>query len=207
MKRPTFLIAAALLTALPLFAEEKAPAKEPAPAAAAPPAAAPPADNTAPPLAPAEKDADRLELMPSRPSQLLPAPTGLSLIPEVPLPPEPSRPRGVESPIRKRDSATANAEDLIKQRIRMREAKTKAQRDPAVQAEWDRAAAVRTDYEKREALKGYYRLLYGRMAKVDPALKPAIDKQLQESLSQLGQTKIAPTQPPATVADGPRAKR
>ena len=196
MKRTTVLLAAALLTALPLFAEDKAPA-----------AAEPPADNSPPPLAPAGKDQDRLELMPSKPAQLLPPPSGLSLIPEIPLPPERSRPRTVESPIKKRDSATADAEDLIKQRIRLREAKTKAQRDPAVQAEWDRAAAVRTDYEKREALKSYYKLLYGRMAKVDPALKAPIETQLRESLGQLEQTRIAPTQPPATVADGPRAKR
>ena len=198
MKRTTVLLAAALLTALPLFAEDKAPA---------PAAAEPPADNSPPPLAPAEKDKDRLELMPSKPAQLLPPPSGLSLIPEIPLPPEKSRPRSVESPIKKRDSATADAEDLVKQRIRLREAKTKAQRDPAVQAEWDRAAAVRTDYEKREVLKGYYKLLYGRMAKIDPTLKAPIETQLQQSLGQLEQTKIAPTQPPAAAADGPRAKR
>ena len=198
MKRTTHLLAAALLTALPLFAEDKGPA---------PAAAEPPADNSLPPLAPAEKDKDRLELMPSKPAQLLPPPSGLSLIPEIPLPPEKSRPRSVESPIKKRDSATADAEDLVKQRIRLREAKTKAQRDPAVQAEWDRAAAVRTDYEKREVLKSYYKLLYGRMAKIDSTLKAPLEKQLQESLGQLEQTKIAPTQPPATVADGPRAKR
>lgn len=200
MKRTTVLLAAALLTALPLFAEAQVAGKATA-------AAEPPADNSPPPLAPADKDKDRLELMPSKPAQLLPPPTGLSLIPEMPLPPEKLRPRAVESPIKKRDSATADAEDLIKQRIRMREAKTKAQHDPAVQAEWDRAAAVRTDYEKREVLKSYYKLLYGRMAKIDPTLKAPIETQLQQSLGQLEQTRIAPTQPPATAADGARAKR
>ena len=198
MKRTTALLAAALLPALPLFAEDKAPEKEPAPAA--------PADITPPPLAPADKDKDRLELMPSKPAQLLPPPAGLSLIPDIPLPPEKTRPRNVESPIKRRD-ATADAEDLVKQRIRLREAKTKAQRDPAIMAEWDRAAAVKTDYEKREVLKGYYKLLYGRMAKLDPTLKAPLEKQLQDALGQLEQNKIAPTQPPATVADGPRAKR
>ena len=199
MKRTTALLAAALLPALPLFAEDKAPA--PAAAETAP-------DNTPPPLAPAvDKDKDRLELMPSKPAQLLPPPAGLSLSPDIPLPPEKTRPRTtVESPIKRRD-ATADAEDLVKQRIRLREAKTKAQRDPAIMAEWDRAAGMKTDYEKREVLRGYYKLLYGRMAKLDPTLKAATDKQLQESLGQLEQNKIAPTQPPATVADGPRAKR
>ena len=198
MKRTTLLLAAALLTALPLFAEDKAPAKEPAPAAAG---------TAPPPLAPAERDSDRLELMPSKPAQLLLPPTDLPLIPEIPQPMEKPRSQSVESPIKRRDSATSAAEDLVKQRIRMREAKTKVQREPAVQAEWDRAAAVRTDYEKREALKSYYRLLYGRMAKVDPTLKTPVEKQLQESLGQLEQNRIAPTQPPSAVADGPRAKR
>ena len=201
MKRTTALLAAALLPALPLFAEDKAPAKEPAPAAERP------ADITPPPLAPAEKDKDRLELMPSKPAQLLPPPSGLSLIPDIPLPPELPRSRGVESPIKRRDSATADADDLVKQRIRMREAKTKVQREPAVQAEWDRAAAMKTDYERRAVLKGYYKLLYGRMAKIDPTLKAPIETLLLRSLGELEQTRIAPTQPPATAADGPRAKR
>ena len=197
MKPTTALLTAALLTALPLFAEDKAPVKEPAPAA----------DNSPPPLAPAEKDSDRLELMPAKPAQLLPPPAGLSLIPEMPQPSEKSRPRPVESPIKTRSSVTADAEDLVKQHVRLREAKTKAQRDPAVQTEWERAAAVRTDYEKRDVLKGYYRLLYGRMAKLEPTLKTPIDQQLQEALARLDQTRIAPTQPPTAVADGPRAKR
>ena len=201
MKPTTALLTLALLAAHPLFAEDKAPAKAPASAAAEPAA-----DISLPPLAPAEKDKDRLELMPSKPAQLLPPPSGLSLIPEMPLPPEKSRPRTVESPIKKRDT-TADAEDLVRQRIRMREARTKAQREPVVQAEWERAAAMKTDYEKREVLKGYYRLLYGRMARIDPTLKAPIDQQLHESLGQLEQNHIAPTQPPSTVADGPRAKR
>ena len=58
MKPTTALLTAALLTALPLFAEDKAPVKESAPAA----------DNSPPPLAPTEKDSDRLELMPAKPA-------------------------------------------------------------------------------------------------------------------------------------------
>lgn len=189
MTRPTALFAAALLTALPLFAQDQA------------------SDPSPPPLAPAGKDVDRLELMPGKPAQLLPPPIDLPLIPEIPMPQERPRGRSVESPIRKRDSATADAEDQVKTRIRMREAKTKAQRDPAVQAEWDRSNAVKTDYEKREVLKGYYKLLAARMTKVDPTLKAAINIQLQQSLAGLEQTRIAPTQPPASVAVGPRAKR
>lgn len=190
MKRPTFLLAAALLTALPLFAQEKAPDAAPDPAS----------------LAPEPKDPDRLDLMPSKPAQLLPPPAGLPLIPEIPMPQERPRQSTVESPIKRRDS-TAEAEDQIKLRIRMREAKTKAQRDPALQAEWDRSNEVKTDYEKREVLKGYYKLLAARMAKIDPTLKEAIEKQTKESLSRLEQTRIAPTQAPPGVATGPQAAR
>jgi len=193
MKRPTALFAAALLTALPIFAQGPVSVSAP--------------DTSPPPLAPAGKDVDRLELMPGKPAQLLPPPIDLPLIPEMPVPQERPRGRSVESPIRKRDSATADAEDQVKIRIRLREAKTKAQRDPAIQAEWERSNAVKTDYEKRDVLKGYYRLLAVRMTKADPTLKEAINIQLQESLGRLEQTRIAPTQPPATVATGPRAKR
>lgn len=183
MKRPTVLLAVTLLAALPLFAQNKAPALRATPAE--------------PPHEPAAPEGDRLELMPSKPAQLLPPPTGLPLIPEIPMPAEPPRGRSGESAGKKRDSATADAEDAVKERIRVREAKTKALRDPAVQAEWDRAATMKTDYEKRDVLRSYYRLLYGRMTKVDPSLKVAIDALLRQSLGQLEQSKLAPTQPPA----------
>ncbi|MCE9609609.1 MAG: hypothetical protein K8R23_05305 [Chthoniobacter sp.] len=196
MKRLTALLAATLLTTPALFAEEnKVPALRATPAETR--------DNVPP-------EGDRLELMPTKPAQLLPPPAGLPLIPEIPqsgqLPPIP-RHNSFESPIKRRDSATADAEDAVKQRIRIREAKTKAQRDPAVQAEWDRASTLKTDYEKRDALKSYYRLLYGRMIKIDPSLKVPADALLQQSLARLEQTKIAPTQPPTAVASGPRAAR
>lgn len=193
MKRLTALLAATLLAAPSLFAEDKFPALRGTPSEAREPSA--PSD-------------DRLELIPTKPAQIMPPPAGLPLIPEIPMPPPMPPPRSrSESPIRKRDSVTADAEESVKQRIRLRETKTKAQRDPAVQAEWDRASGLRTDYEKREAMKSYYRLLYGRMTKIDPALKAPIDTLLQESLARLDQTKIAPTQPPPAIASGPRAAR
>jgi hypothetical protein len=155
--------------------------------------------------------------MPSKPAQLIPPPADLPLIPEVPLPSErPPRPPAAQSPIKTKgtSSATAQAEDELKQRIRLREARTKALRDPAVQAEWTRANEVKTDYERREALRNYYKLLYGRMVKLDSSLKSPVDKLLKQSLSTLDQDHIAPTQPPASAsvpasnpATGPRAKR
>ena len=203
MKRLPALLAASLFATLPLFAQEKPAA--PAPAAPAPEA---PADVSPPPLAPSEKDKDRLELMPSKPAQLIPPPIDLPLIPEMPIPQDRPPRRGVESPIKpKRDSATAAAEDELKQRVRLREARTKALRDPAVQAEWARANEVKTDYEKRAALTSYYKLLYGRIAKIDSSLKAPADKLLKQSLAEFEQTRIAPTQPPPGVADPATARR
>ncbi len=207
MKRLPVFFAASLIAALPLFAEEKA-VQPSAPTPAAPEA---PADTSPPPLAPSEKDKDRLELMPSKPAQLIPPPVDLPLIPEIPMPQDrPSR-RNVESPIKpKRDSATAAAEDELKQRVRLREARTKALRDPAVQAEWERANEVKTDYEKRAALTSYYKLLYSRIVKIDSSLKAPADKLLKQALAQFDQNRITPTQPPSGAADpatAPRARR
>jgi hypothetical protein len=193
MKRLTVLLASALLATLPLFAQDKAPTLR-----------ATPSDT---PREPGAAEDDRLELIPTKPAQIMPPPAGLPLIPEIPMPPPPPSRSRSEAPVRKRDSATADAEEAVKQRIRIREVKTKAQRDPAVQAEWDRAQAQRTDFEKREAMKNYYRLLYGRMAKIDPTLKAPVNTLLQQSLARLDQTRIAPTPAPSAIAGGPRAER
>ena len=85
--------------------------------------------------------------------------------------------------------------DELQQRVRFREVKTRALKDPAVQSEWDRAQTVRTDYEKREALKSYYTRLYTRMAKIDRSLKKRIAEEQGRSLARLTQTRVDPTEP------------
>ena len=148
-------------------------------------------------------DPDRLELIPTRPAQVLPPPVDLPLIPALPNPSEKNQSNLPANPLKKRDSTTAAAEESVKERIRIREAKTKAQRDPAIQAEWAYSNQVKTDYEKRQALQNYYQLLYTRMAKIDPSIKLATEVLLKASLAELKQSKIAPTLPPPNPSTRP----
>ena len=104
----------------------------------------------------------------------------LSLIPESPIPVAKPKPKPAPSPEKK--SATEQASDDLQTRIRYREAKTKAMQDPKVQAEWDRAHAVKTDAERRAAMKNYYNLYCDRMEKIDPLVKPRVEL-LRKSLA------------------------
>jgi hypothetical protein len=147
-------------------------------------------------------DSDRLELIPTKPAQVLPPPVDLPLVPALPNPSEKNGSNLPANPLKKRDS-TAAAEESVKERIRIREAKTKAQRDPAIQAEWAYSNQVKTDYEKRQSLQTYYQLLYTRMAKIDPSIKLATEVLLKASLAELNQSKIAPTLPPPNPSTRP----
>ena len=86
------------------------------------------------------------------------------------------KPRGSAlSPIiQPKHDKTTDAENELATRIRLRELRTRALKDPKVQAEWDRAHIVKTDAEKRAALINYYTLLYTRMAKLDASLQKRI---------------------------------
>ena len=104
-------------------------------------------------------------------------PSDLPLIPETPAAIE--KPRGTALPegpgptkAGKKDkkSSTESTETDVAERIRFREAKTKALRDPAVQAQWQRSTRAETDFEKREALKSYYSLLFARIGRIDRTL-------------------------------------
>jgi surface protein G len=178
--KTTLSLLAATLIAAPLFAQEK-PA-EPAPLPAEPAAPAEPAT-------PAD---------PAVPMRLEPAPEQLEipLIPETPETIEKPRGSALGMPgERLKPNKTSTAANEVAERIRFRQAKTKALRDPAVQAEWANSESARTDLEKREALKRYYKLLYARIAKIDSTLKKAIELQQMSSLRRLEQTRIDPTEP------------
>lgn len=148
---------------------------------AAPEAAAP---------APAAPESQSLELMPSD-SSLLSAPP-LRLIPDSPVQRASKKSAQQAAPDQK--TKTEIAAEEMADRIRYRRARTKALNDPAVQGELARAQAARTDYEKREALKSYYKLLYARMAKIDPSLKSRIAVDSQSSLWRLTQKRISATE-------------
>ncbi|MES2569371.1 MAG: hypothetical protein V4710_04870 [Verrucomicrobiota bacterium] len=147
------------------------------------------------PVAPTEQ---LLDLIPSEMPRL-PA-DSVPLIPEQPVPSKKSKKRtqplpSLEEPGKVEKTKTEVAEEELRGRIRFREAKTKAIKDPAIQVEWERAHAARTDYAKREAMKKYYRLLFGRMARIDNSIKPRIDAALTQSLRQLEQDRLKPTEP------------
>jgi hypothetical protein len=155
------------------------------------------AQQQAPPAA-----SEKLELIPAQPSSsqtttVTPAP--LPLIPEHPEPATKSKEttakKKTDAKGAERKSSTEAAVDELDQRIKFRRAKTRALYDPAVQAEWNRANAARTDYEKREAMKAYYRALFNRMRRIDGSLKPRIAATEQRALHRLTQTRIDPTEP------------
>lgn len=201
MKKLLAPLSASLLLAQPLLAQEKA-APAPAPAAAEPaapekPAAEKPAAPAADPL-PASGASQKLELMPSKDPQLPAEP--LPLIPDVPQPGE--KPRGTalpDAPATQKRNKTDVAADELQDRIRFRTAKIKAESDPAIHEMWDRAHSLRTDYERREAMKAYFKTLYARIVKVDPGTKKTVELEQTRSLRRLEQTRIDATQAPESA--------
>ena len=185
MKKLFLPLTAALLSLPPLFAQD--------------PAVSPLDEGTPRPVPPSEPG--RLELIPSGTPQLS-VPSLPDLPPPIPTPkpgaksqgsrPEQGKPRPSEP------SRTEAAEADLEERIRFRVARDKVRQDPALQMEWDRAQAARTDYEKREILKRYYKEFYARVAKADPdpRLKKLIELNRTRSLRTLEQTRIQPTDPP-----------
>jgi hypothetical protein len=128
------------------------------------------------------------------------APDDLQLIPETPAPIEKPKGSAIEQPggdkaEKVKPNKTQVAADDVADRIRLRSAKTKALRDPKVQAEWESAEKARTDLERREALKRYYTLLYDRIDRIDATLKKLTALRRISATRRLEQTKIDPTEP------------
>jgi hypothetical protein len=92
------------------------------------------------------------------------------------------------------DKTTA-AQDEMAARIRFRELTTKASLDPKIAAELDKANSARTDLEKREGLKQYYTVLYGRVVKLDRSLEKRATQLKARLIHRLSQTRIDPTEP------------
>lgn len=209
---PALILAAALLaptvhaqeTPAAPAPQETAPAPE-APAAEAPAPAPEPKAKPAPDLTPAQdipmpKKETGLDLMPAQDTpQMFPEPV---LIPETPESTPKPEGSAIEEPKKEKgkekvkQDKTAAAADEMASRIRYRQAKTRALKDPAVQAEWAKAAKARTDYARREALTNYYTLLYARMEKLDASLKKEIASRQIVSLRRIKQARLDPTEAP-----------
>jgi hypothetical protein len=135
------------------------------------------------------------------PAPALPAPSadtqGIPLIPQPPqAPPVNTTPAQDAAQTKKAGpSRTDAAEDAMQMHIKLRAAKTKALEDPAVQAELAKVGSTKTDYDRREAYKRYYVLLYARMLQIDPSIAAGITPRQTASFSRNYQYRVIPTVP------------
>ena len=149
----------------------------------------------------------RLQVAPARPAAM-PAPVPaaepeVTLIPEQ-VPQNPKKPADMKADAKSKTEI--NAEELL-ERIHFREAQVKALRDPQVQAEWERSEKAKTDLDRREALKRYYKLLHERIVKIDRTVKKTSDTRQAAALHRLDQTRIDPTEPLDPLERAERANR
>lgn len=133
----------------------------------------------------------------------------VSLIPETA--PQIGKPKGGKSELTPEEklasSKTLQSEAQLKLRIRLRQVKTLALKDPVVQEDWAQAGAAATDPERRQALHDYYEHLYARILKIDNSLADLVKTRKNAALDRLTQnrldppTAIAPTPAPAGSLD------
>jgi hypothetical protein len=115
--------------------------------------------------------------------------------PETPLPPDlipegtKPKPPGLPAP------NPASAEQKEKDKIRFRQIRTIAQRNPFAIYLLRRAVLKRTDEGKREYLRAYYTTMCDQMRKLEPRLKPVIDAFENGNVARLSQLVIRPTIP------------
>jgi hypothetical protein len=184
--KPLFLLLAVPVSVA--LADDKAPAAGKAAPLPEAPAAAPattpsPASDAAKAL-PLAEPAPRLEPLPLLlPDQILPP----SKPQRQPVPPQP---RKLGSTLRPPTTALD-----LELRIRYRKARNIAESDPKVREAWESSRVAGTDYEKRQALKRYYDVLYGRMLSIDRGIAPLVDGRKRDQAVALEQLQIAPTVP------------
>ncbi len=146
-------------------------------------------------------DSDRpFGLAPSAPPAENSSAAGTRGVAESPLIPEtltpPSRPLAKEDHHRG-PNQTEVAENKLQQRIRLRAARSKAERDPGLQAISARALAARTDYEQRELYREYYGKLLDLIPRIDPRIsKEDIAPLRAEYFGRFAQNHVRPTVPP-----------
>lgn len=179
MKNFRFLLClTAILCTLPTFAQDKPADADPAKPPVEKPAEALPESPAAPE-------------QPGQPGQPNPKPAFSEPLPLIPDSLDPvDRPGSRGSQKNKASHARAKAEGTVPQRIQLRELKTRALADGTIQQQWDFAQQARTDAGKREEMKKYYSMLYDRMARLDPKLKPVLDKRKDTALHRIEQRHI-----------------
>jgi hypothetical protein len=113
-----------------------------------------------------------------------------------------TEPAGDAEKKRTKTSKTEVFEQDQAEKIRFRQVHTQALADRTLEALWDKANVARKDVDKRTILKEYYKLLYARMARIDPSLKKLID--LQALVAEHRLTQSRRPSPAATPASGAR---
>ena len=147
-------------------------------------------------------------LAPSAEPQLqpAPAPSNLPLIPEAPEPSlekpstgkAPDNTAAAEIP---HGDRTTVAEDRLKKKIALRQAMTKAEREPDLVALKAQAIVAHTDYEQRKLFIDYFNRLVDRTAKYSPGgmKKEDITALKEHYTGRFFQTRIAPTIDPVVA--------
>jgi hypothetical protein len=100
-----------------------------------------------------------------------------------------------------------SAEQLEKDKVRFRQLRTIAVRDPYAIYFWRRARSEQTDEMKREYLRVYYITMCDKMRKLEPRLKPMIDAFESGNISRLSQTLSRPTVPERDIPRFKAAQR
>jgi len=91
-------------------------------------------------------------------------------------------------------TSLGKAADDLRMRIKLRDLENRAVNDPAVISAKAAAKQASTDLEKRQRLREYYNLRYGRMAaEADSSeVKQAIEKSKAEHIALLSQPRVRP---------------
>jgi hypothetical protein len=115
--------------------------------------------------------------------------------PQTPLPPDlipegtKPKPPGLPAP------NPASAEQQEKDKVRFRQIRTLARRNPFAIYLLGRAMLEKTDEGEREYMRAYYTTMCDQMRKLEPRLKPVIDAFENLNVGRLSQFGIRPTIP------------
>jgi hypothetical protein len=94
-----------------------------------------------------------------------------------------------------RTAALAGEEEERQLKLRYRQARTKAEKDPAVASLLEKAETAKTFEAERAAYREYYRALFRAIRKMDKSLAKKCDLLEKTYLAKLAQTRIEPTIP------------
>ena len=191
MRFPLWSLAVMLWTVGAALAQETGPT----PATAAPQTSPTPEEQsgeapTASPMSVASPTPESQE-----PPQLLPESKTLPPQPAETVLPRDLIPEGAKPRIPGSIPSPTSAEQLEKDKIRFRQLRTIAVRDPYAVYFWRRARLEHTDEMKREYLRVYYVTMCDEMRKLEPRLKPMIDAFEASNLGRVSPVGARPTVP------------